>query len=104
MKIERFSGFNISGLCRVKFTYASRVKSISYPDEYHQVTIELKSGFDFDEILFTRGIEDAAIDEIRDDTGSWYKALVKLINPRLEASKAFKDGASSWKFIEISRQ
>lgn len=88
MKIERYSGFNISGLARVKFALVSRVKKISPPDQDHLVSFRLKPGFDLDEILFTRQAEDVSIEEITDDSGTWYRVKVKLINPRLGSGKA----------------
>ncbi len=80
--------FNIGGLCRVFFTHAANVKKISYPDENHQVTVELMPGFDWNEIYFTPTAEDVRIDQVNDESGVWYKIAAKLINPKLTPEKA----------------
>jgi hypothetical protein len=85
MKINRHSGFNLSGLCRVKFVLTSKVKRISPPDADRLVSVELKNNFDFDEIYFTPTAEDVSI-EARKDQG--FDVEVKLINPKLSESNA----------------
>ena len=88
MKKAALNNFNISGLCKVFFTLAANVKKISLPDQFHQVTVELKPGFDWDEIYFTRTAEDVQINQIDDESGTWYRVQAKLINPRLTPEKA----------------
>ncbi len=89
MKIESLNNeFNIAGLCKVSFQLADRVKKVSLPDTDHQVTVELKPGFDWDEIQFTRTAEDVQINQVDDESGAYYKVNAKLVNPRLTASKA----------------
>jgi hypothetical protein len=85
MKISKNSGFNLSGLCRVKFCLTSKVKRISPPDSGRLVSVELKNNFDFDEIYFTPTTEDVSI-EARKDQG--YDVEVKLINPKLSEANA----------------
>jgi hypothetical protein len=85
MKINRHSGFNLSGLRRVKFCLTSKVKRISPPDENRLVNVELKNNFDFDEIYFTPTAEEVSI-EARKDQG--YDVEAKLVNPKLSGSKA----------------
>jgi hypothetical protein len=85
MIIPRHSGFNLSGLCRVKFVLTSSVKKISPPDSERLVNVQLKSNFAFDEIYFTPTAEDVSI-EHRNDQG--YDVEVKLINPKLSAANA----------------
>jgi hypothetical protein len=88
MKISGINQFNISGLCKVEFTLAENVNSISFPDDSHQVSIELKSGFEFDELYFTKTAEDSVVNPKQDSSGIYYDARIKLINPRLEPAKA----------------
>jgi len=85
MKINRHSGFNLSGLCRVRFCLTSKVKRISSPDADRLVSVELKNNSDFDEIYFTPTAEDVSI-EARKDQG--YDVEVKLINPKLSEANA----------------
>ena len=88
MKITGFSNFNISGLCKVEFTLAKNVQDISSPDENHEVIVSLKSGAEFIELYFTKKADDCVINQKSDDSGEYYEAKIKLINPKLEASKA----------------
>lgn len=88
MKISRFEHFNIPGLCKVQFTLTENVQSISIPDENHQVIIRLKPGFEFDELYFTKAADDSVLNPNEDNSGSYYDAHIKLINPRLEPAKA----------------
>jgi len=62
MKIPAFNQFNISGLRSAKFTLAENIQSISYPDENHQVIVNLKSGQSWIDLYFTKSSEDSFID------------------------------------------
>jgi len=93
MKIPAFEQFNISGLCSAKFTLAENILSISYPDKNHQVIVNLKSGQSWIDLYFTKSAEDSFIDPVKDESGDYYNARIKLVNPYLSPEKAatFKD-------------
>jgi len=82
------SGFNISGICKAQFALVDEVQSISLPDENHSVVLTLKPNHTLSEIYFSNTSERCNIEEVNDKSGSYYKALVELIHPKLEASKS----------------
>lgn len=88
MKITGITVKNIPGLCKAQFIEVSKVKSITTPDDNYEVEIELKAGYDFDEIYFTPTAEDLSIEQHQDDTGAWYEVTAKLVNPYLTGDKA----------------
>ncbi len=88
MDIQKFSGFNIEGLCKVEFCYSYVVKKISAPDADHQVTVELKPPFELSEIGFTKTDTSVDIRQVVDGSGTWYSVKVDLVNPKLMPNKS----------------
>ena len=88
MEIQKFENFNIDGICKVRFALLEEVSQISFPDDEHTVTITLVGGKQMIEMYFTRQKEDLKINEVQDDSGTWFQIDLALINPSLDPSKA----------------
>lgn len=88
MEIKGVEEFNIAGFCKCEFILANNIASISFPNDDHQVSINLKAGTSFNEIKFTRSAVDYASTEQRDESGRYYNNVVKLVNPKLTGGKA----------------
>jgi hypothetical protein len=102
MKIVKFEKFNIEGICKVEFQRVENVKRISAPNANWEVDVELKNNISWNEIEFTRTLEELKIIQHDDDTGIWYNVTVRLSNPRLSPDKSASfAGIEGRKFILI---
>lgn len=88
MDIQKFSDFNIEGLCKVEFCYSVVVKKITAPDADHMVTVELKPPFGLSEIGFSKTNTSVDIRQVEDESGTWYGVNVDLVNPKLMPNKS----------------
>ncbi len=88
MEITGFSTFNLPGLHKIQFVESANILNITSPNENHEVQINLQSGVVWDDLYFTQTTADSKIKQKQDDSGFYYNALIKLVNPKLTPAKA----------------
>ncbi len=88
MEIIKNTGFNIQGICEVKFAFINDLYSISIPDDNYRVTLNFKPNRELSTLYFTRTSDKTKIVEKNDESGKYYEALVELTHPHLDPSKS----------------
>ena len=93
MDILKHSGFNIDGICEMYYAPKSSVKEIGFPDSNNEVTITMNGANQFFCLYFTKITEKLTIDQVDDDSGTWFKIAMALVSPKLTAEAAAKFSA-----------